>query len=506
MDDPNSYLNRVVELRGCLIPHWNAARQVIAREIYLGSPVITVEDSGVADPFSLPVKKAADTLLFDAHASALQRAKIVGQIIHASPLEYCLLDEGVGLRVFTTETFPLQIGELVEAVGFLQLGGTCPILQAAQMRKIAKAQLPQPIPVQPDDLANQKHDSTLVRITAMLVSDAIQQDERVLELQSGPHHFLARLEPDHASQKSLPPGCRLELTGVYSNTKEKQTGDNLDPFELLLNSDAEIKVLQHTPWWTIRHAIGIVLALAGGLGIALIWIMMLRRKVAQRTGQLRKEIEERQRMEQSRAMENERNRIAQELHDDLGSSITEISMLATRANGASAPDGKSRKYLDQMMQKAREMVTALDEIVWAMSPGHDSVASLVSYLCLHADRFLDLAGIIWKLDNVVEPSKRVISSHQRHQLFLVFKEALTNVVRHSGATKVRLEIALERDWLMLSIADNGRGFPAGDRMMEMSGVDNMRMRIEKLSGHFEISGQTDGGTTVRFSVPLNTQA
>jgi len=95
-----------------------------------------------------------------------------------------------------------------------------------------------------------------------------------------------------------------------------------------------------------------------------------------------------------------------------------------------------------------------------------------------------------------------VDSRRRHQLFLAFKEALTNVVRHSGATEVRLLIRIEPGELHLVIADNGRGLPLSARTGEMDGVDNMRSRIEKLGGRFEIAGEAGKGTTVSFQVPL----
>jgi len=210
----------------------------------------------------------------------------------------------------------------------------------------------------------------------------------------------------------------------------------------------------------------------------------------------------RQRVEHQREMEQERARIAHDLHDELGSGITEIGMLAARAKSASAPDEKRSRYLDQMGGKAREMVTALDEIVWAMNPAHDSLASLVSYFCLYADRFLGLANITWRLEGPPASAELAVDSRHRHQLFLVFKEALTNVVRHSGAAEVSLGIQVEQGELRLIIADNGRGLPSNARTEEMDGVNNMRSRIEKLGGRFEIAGEAGKGTILRVQVPL----
>jgi len=197
--------------------------------------------------------------------------------------------------------------------------------------------------------------------------------------------------------------------------------------------------------------------------------------------------------------------------------MTEISMLAARAlagvtGSAGAPAGvigsagalpgeKRASYVEQMGARAREMVATLDEIVWAMNPGHDTMASLVSYFCLYAERFLGLANITWKLQDASGSPEHVVNSHQRHQLFLAFKEALTNIVRHSGATEVRLAVQVVQDELRLSIFDNGRGLPDGSPAGDMDGVANMRARLGQLGGRFEITSQPGRGTTVRFAVP-----
>jgi signal transduction histidine kinase len=202
-------------------------------------------------------------------------------------------------------------------------------------------------------------------------------------------------------------------------------------------------------------------------------------------------------------MEQERARIAQDLHDELGSGITEISMLAARAKSSSPPADKNHRYLEQVGDRARDMVTALDEIVWAMNPRYDSLASLVSYFCLYADRFLGLAGIALRLDGPSGSADYSVDSRLRHQLFLAFKESLTNVVRHSGATEVHLGIQVEHGQVRLSIADNGRGLSSDAPTEDMDGVANMRARVERLGGRFEVASEPGGGTLVRFHIPVN---
>jgi len=245
----------------------------------------------------------------------------------------------------------------------------------------------------------------------------------------------------------------------------------------------------------------VVGALVCALALLGLWITQLHRQVEERTAELETQIQRRQRVEHQRAMEEERARIARDLHDELGSGITEISMLADRAKSASAPVEKRSGYLEQMGESARHMVTALDEIVWAMNPEHDSLSSLVSYFCLYAERFLGLANIAWHLDPAAPPDQP-LDSRRRHQLFLAFREALNNIVRHSGATEVTLRVQLDAGELRLSINDNGRGLSANAPAAGMDGMANMRARMEKLGGRFEIASQPGRGTTVDFHLPV----
>jgi len=461
-----------------------------------------VEELTPRDPFSLSASKAADLLWFDARASALQRIKLTGQIIHVRPGEYFLLDEQTGVRVLTAQPQPLQTGDLIEAVGFPQLGGSSPILQEAQIRKTGQAPLPKPVQVSADDLLNQKHDATFVEFQALVISDALQMDRRILELQAGPHHFLATLNVKAETSIPFAPGTRLQLTGVYSSASEDLARANLDSFELLVNHAADIVVLQQPPWWTVRRAIIVAAVLAGGLGITLIWILLLRRTVEERTTQLQKEIEERQRVEQHRIMEQERTRVAQDLHDELGTGLTQVGILGSLAKNPSLSTERKNLYLDQLSEAARTLVTGLDEIVWAVNPKYDSVSSLASYFALFTQRFLNLAGIACRFDAAENGPDYPMDSRLRHGIFLAFKEALNNVVRHSRATEVQLKIAVARDQLMISISDNGCGFELADGVPGRDGIAGMHQRVEKLGGRCVINSHLKKGTTVQFSLPL----
>jgi signal transduction histidine kinase len=495
--------NALVRLRGCLFVSWDPATGQVRRGVIrMFVNDLMVDQSAPADLFSAPQKSAAELMLFDSQANAFQRVKVSGQIVHVRGLEHFMMDGTNGVRFLAREPLGLAAGDQVEAAGFPELSDAAPVLCEAWARKTGQSPLPQPKILSPDNLIRADNDSIRVRVEAWLTNVRRTQTNQVLEMQTGPWRFLARLNTPDESVRLLRPGSRLELTGVYAaQGGNRVPAEDVASFDLLLNSPADIKVLATPSWWTLRKLLVIVGVLACMLAGMVLWITQLHRQVEKRTAEVETQIQNRQRVEHQREMEQERARIAHDLHDELGSDITEIGMLAARAKSASAPGEKRSQYLDQMGGKAREMVTALDEIVWAMNPAHDSLASLVSYFCLYADRFLGLANVTWRLEGPPASAELAVDSRHRHQLFLVFKEALTNIVRHSGATEVRLGIQVEQGELRLIIADNGRGLSANARTEEMDGVNNMRSRIEKLGGRFEIAGEAGKGTTVRFHVP-----
>jgi len=497
------YEDALVRVRGCLFASWDyVTHEVKAGEIRIYGGEISVDEPAPEDWFALPKKSAAELLLFDPQASVFQRVKVAGQILHQRDAEFFLSDGQSGVRFMVKKPVALAAGDLVEVVGFPELSGASPALREAVVRKTGQAPLPPP-KILTGDLIRADCDATRVQADGVLVSARETPTEIIFEIQHGVRTFMARLAATNHFAGSLPVGSQLQLTGVYAaQGGNKAIGQSISAFELLLDSPGDIQVLARPQWWTLERLLFILGALAGGLAITVLWITLLHRKVEARSAELEVQIRERQRVEQQRALEQERARIARDLHDELGSGLTEISMVGTRARAAAMPDDKRKKYLEQMSGKAREMVVALDEIVWAMNPRHDSLGSLASYFSLYADRFLSLANIAWRLETLAGPPDFVVDSRSRHQLFLAFKEALTNVVRHAGATEVRWSLRLENGGLRMTISDNGQGFSAGERTDAMDGVANMRARLEKLGGEFEIGPHATGrGTTVRFFVP-----
>jgi signal transduction histidine kinase len=365
--------------------------------------------------------------------------------------------------------------------------------------------VPEPLRIGPDNLLQDEYDAKLVGIEGVLYGFTRSQDSVLLEMRSGTKNFTATLAGDHPQlAKSLRTGSRVELTGVYvGEGGNRVLGRPIESFHLLLNSPADVAVIARPPWWTLPRLFAAVGVLLAGLILALVWVQLLQSRVAERTRQLEASIGERQRAEQLRALEHERARLAQDLHDDLGAGLTEVNILGSLARNATTPPDEKDRFLEQLSGVARNLVTSLDEIVWAVNPRNDSVASTAGYFAAYAQQFLDLAQVSCGLKIDPNLPQHPLNSKIRHEIFLAFKEALNNIVRHARASQAQLEIRVENEILNLCISDNGQGFDLSNARSGGNGLANMRDRVKSMAGSTEIESAPGRGTTVRFHVPLS---
>jgi len=214
------------------------------------------------------------------------------------------------------------------------------------------------------------------------------------------------------------------------------------------------------------------------------------------------QIQQRQLAERRREIEQERARVAHDLHDDLGSRLTEVNMLASLAKSQTTSPDEKERYLTELTGTAGQMVTSLDEIVWAVNPRNDTIASLASYFGAYAERLLGMAAITCGLDIAEDLPDHPLNPKFRQELFFAFKEALNNVLRHAAATQVWLRISVRDSNLMVEVADNGHGFDPQIRQAGDDGIANMSERMRGLGGSCEVVSDPKLGTTVCFHAPL----
>lgn len=252
-------------------------------------------------------------------------------------------------------------------------------------------------------------------------------------------------------------------------------------------------------WWFQGLAI---LSGAGAIGAGVLWGTRRR---------LRRKLEQ---LERQRAIERERARIARDIHDELGASLTRITLLGQTARGELEAQSQAATNVEQIYTTARELTRAMDEIVWAVNPKHDTLDSLITYLGRFAQHFLSAANIRCRLDLPLNPPAWALTSEVRHNVFLAFKEALNNVLKHAGASEVHISVEITEGGFTLIIADNGRGFNPhtalqgsarngdGARPGSGNGLHNMQKRLEEIGGHCSWDTAPGEGTRAKLSVRL----
>jgi signal transduction histidine kinase len=501
---PQNVLGATIRLRGCLLAEWDAAsHRVVVGKIYLDQHRVTLVHPAPEDPFAIPLKSVGELLQFDPEGGSLRRVKVSGILLHKDEQMSYMMDGENGLRFAPEKAIDAQIGDHVEVVGFSDLSGPSALLRNALVRRIGSSELPSPHRLNADDLLRDEYDATMVQVDGTLLSVSRRQDGSVLEMQSGLRRFLAIMEDPIDMDELPPPGSQLELAGVFMGLGGNRVlGRPIDSFQLHLNSIHDIRVLSRPSWWTFGRLMLVVFVLILVLIAALVWIEMLHRKVEQRTQQLGTQIRQRQRAEQQREIEHERARLAHDLHDDLGAGLTEVNMLSSLLKNPSTPAEKKERYATEMNELAMRMVTSLDEIVWAENPGNDTLVSLAGYFGAYAQRFMELASVGCGLDVEEDFPDYPLDPKFRRELFLAFKEALTNVIKHADATKVWLRIRILDKNIAITVSDDGRGVLPDEYEPGADGLVSMRKRLVALGGDCEILSDPEKGTTVCLKAPL----
>ncbi|MDB6021154.1 MAG: hypothetical protein JWQ04_1011, partial [Pedosphaera sp.] len=270
-----------------------------------------------------------------------------------------------------------------------------------------------------------------------------------------------------------------------------------------MGATLSIRILPHF-WQTWWFSAGMILA--GGGSVGGVARYLTRRRLRQKM----------EKLERQRAIEKERARIAKDIHDDLGASLTRITLLSQSGRMDHEDPHQAAADLDQIYSTARELTRAMDEIVWAVSPQHDTLDSLVTYLGKFAQDFLSVAGVRCRLDVPIELPTWPLTAEVRHNLFLAFKEVLHNVLKHASATEVRISLTLAKSGFSLTVNDNGKGFDparvgaaspeqASEQVLRLSngnGLTNVKKRLEEISGAFELRSAPGEGTHVRFWVAV----
>ena len=194
-----------------------------------------------------------------------------------------------------------------------------------------------------------------------------------------------------------------------------------------------------------------------------------------------------------------------DLHDDIGAGLSRISVIGEALKSRlRAGDDDIQRMLNDIADSSRRLVADMGDIVWSLDPRHDRIDELASRLRSFGSALLEMRGIEWTVDAPDEELQRSVPLDARRQIYLVFKEGIHNIAKHSNAKKATLRLRLQDGQVCGELTDDGRGIGVANG--HGHGIPSMRARVEQLCGSIEISAAAGEGTSIRIKVPLSRKA
>ncbi len=240
-------------------------------------------------------------------------------------------------------------------------------------------------------------------------------------------------------------------------------------------------------WWFLALTIICIIAITT-LIVRLVQQMRYRAKIKE--------------MERQYAIEKERSRISKDMHDEVGASLTRISILSELAKKQNSDPAKAQQIIEQISDISGSVVDEMSEIIWAMNPRNDTLDSFASYIRQYISGYLQTVNIPSTFAFPDEVPSHFMSSELRRNLFLTIKEALHNVVKHAEASKVHTELYFSGQFLKIVVSDDGKGFDEQKIKSWRNGLFNMRKRIEESGGEFQLTSGLNSGTKIKIEISL----
>ena len=285
-------------------------------------------------------------------------------------------------------------------------------------------------------------------------------------------------------------GTRHQVTYMnlnYGTYIFRVIGSNSD--EVWNQKGASLTITISPPWWGtwwFKVTSILLLFIAAGSTIRYVEMRRIKRKM--------------ELLEQERALEHERTRISRDMHDEIGSNLSEISILSELAK--KNPEN-AEHHVQEISELTAEVIDNVSEIVWAINPQNDRLDNLIAHTRRYAVKYLGLANINCIFTSPENIPGHLVSAEFRRNIFLVVKETLHNIVKHSSATEVLFVVNFSDHNLEIKIEDNGKGLSLEKSQTSGNGLSNMKKRIEDVGGAIAIRSTQGKGTRIDFSAKIN---
>jgi signal transduction histidine kinase len=402
--------------------------------------------------------------------------------------------QGKGLRVLTSQSTPLTVGDLVDVLGFPAMGGTTPILENAVFHRLGHGVEPDPVKMDFNKPWEQ-FDSVLVTTHAKLLSRQAQADGIRLMLQNGDVVFDATLPPGFSADAVVPLNSIVRVTGICL-VRSGGLWRIPESLGMLLRSPQDMIVLRAPSWWNLRHTVWLLGITVSILLVVVAWVVLLGRR-------LREQIFiTRQKLKHSAVLE-ERNRIARELHDTLEQELAGITMQLDLATDCFQ---QAPRVAQQALQTARDMSRH------SMVEARRSVWDLRCQLLEHGDLVAAISQVVGPLAVGGHAKVKVsingtpvrLPGQKEMNLLRIAQEAVANAVNHGRPRQVNIELRYTAKSVCLNIIDDGCGFSASHTAPTGHfGLLDMRERAHSMGSDLNVESERGRGTRISLEIRLD---
>jgi signal transduction histidine kinase len=546
--NPQKLIGAMVRVRGTAAVSFNAPlRHFITVVIF--SPQLSdfiVEEPVKVDPFKEPLTPLNGIAQYRKNRSLNNRVHVKGVVTYQRKGEDLFIQDGTyGLQIKTTQDDSFSPGDIVEAVGFPGVENFLPVLEDATIRKISQSRtniMPESVSVA--ELQQGLYHASYITLEGKLLdrlgrgvksfSSDSSDLKTVLVLQTTNFLFTAEKEtPDeNAYLTSIPIGSTIEVSGICM--LQSAEDGKIKSLQILLPNSSSVRVISRPDWLTPQHLLVVLTIVFSVLIIAVSWTIMVSKRnstlgflirekelaqnelqkahdtlewrVRERTEQLKFQITARKESElQFRAVLTERTRLAQELHDTLEQTLTGIALqMDTVAKLFQRNPEGAAYHLGLVRNMMRQSQVDLRRSIWDLRSRELEEFDLPNALLASARQIASSAGIQVELETkgLIRSLPEVVEEN----LLRIGQEALTNVVKHSGATLAKITLEFTSGNVVLEIKDNGKGFMPENCVGPNNGhfgLLGMSERAKRLSGCFSVTSVLGKETTVRVEFPIN---
>ena len=549
--DPQRLVGARVRLRGTAGAFFNQVqRRLTSVKLFMPLPEdFVVEATESIDPFTQPLLAINNIAQYREDKQPAQRIHVKGRITFQRPGEELFLqDNSGGLRVKSRQVSDVSVGDMIEVAGFSDIENFLPVLDDAVFRKTTEPNNPiTPKVVTIQEVEDGLCHADLVTLKGKLLDGFVRQDRQpasgkmrrrtVLMMQGENFTFTAETESPEALSDlaNVAIGSTIEISGVCF-TESGEDG-KARSFQILMPTAKTVRVLAKPSWLTPQRlltGLGVLLAVSI---VAVCWTVMVSKKnaalkelvhekemarielreahdqleerVKDRTAQLKLQITARKELElQSKATLAERTRLAQELHDTLEQALTGVALQldTTSRLFEKEPDG-AKDHLEMARNLVTESQTEVHRSVWNLRCRALEQFDLPGALLMSSQQIADGANLHVEMKALgrVRPLPETVEEN----LLRIAQEALTNVIKHSGATTAAIELDYGAKNVVLQIKDNGKGFSLDDCVGPGEGhfgLLGISERARRLHGEIVFLSTPETGTTVRVQIPIPHEA